>query len=782
MNALDPFEENDFRAVLTLLAEDRPEPAVTDLVAAQQAWALAHRPALPLRVARSVRDAVRTAVREHPRLVLPALAGLALVLVLGALAVLPALHVSRPQPATTPSGPGALPDRLFVPPASTPLVTDEPISRAAYLVVAGRPNGDGNIPDQAGYVVGADGGEYRRLPEGAESGVLSADGRLLAWAVPKPEGDGERPVRALARVRVLDLATGRTGDVTLPSVFNADTSVDGLDLDAPGRRLVVWGRDSYDGVSAVGAAFLVDLSPFVDGDDAPVLLDRCLRCQGPLAWLADGRLGSITQEGAPVVRLGGLGAVDLPPDPRTEGTSTIGLVGPAILVDAAGTTTYWVTSADPTSAGPPDTFTLLARGSSGDPRKTSLGRATEVRGLAVVPSGVLTVRWNAPPDGLAYLGEQRVDLVLPAGGRDRALTTGENGVFVQQVARDVAAGGRVMPGVAPVGSDGSGSRIASFARDVLVLLGGTAVVVGAVVLLGYSLSHAWWRPVGRRVRRLLRLLVRPRTLGLFAAGIAAIAGLVLLAAPAVVEPMWAAQQPRADARAPAVFPIIVADQRVRPQRAFDTQGRPRTVRVAFAFVTTVAQRGGVYALDPATAMLVRLDDLPGVPNSFREPGVQQSLAVSPSGRWVALWNAADPGPGVALVDLREAEVVVKAEVLKDENGWVAVDETGALRAVEPPVQRTTLDGVLPLDVKVQLPVGPSDVAVDVFDGAMVQMGYGRLPEHWWTWLGTPQAAALGRILAIAGGLVWLGLGRTWFVTRRAGRGSTRIRVPRRVGG
>lgn len=781
MNALDPFEENDFRAVLTLLAEDRPEPAVTDLVAAQQAWALAHRPALPLRVARSVRDAVRTAVREHPRLVLPALAGLALVLVLGALAVLPALDVSRPQPATTPSGPGALPDRLFVPPTSTPLVTDEPISRAAYLVTAGRPNSDGNIPDQAGYVVGADGGEYRRLPDGAESGVLSADGRLLAWAVPKPEGDGEQPVRALARVRVLDLATGRTGDVTLPSVFNADTSVDGLDLDAAGRRLVVWGRDSYDGVSAVGAAFLVDLSPFVDGDGAPVLLDRCLRCQGPLAWLADGRLGSITQEGAPVVRLGGLGTVDLPPDPRTEGTSTIGLVGPAILVDAAGTTTYWVTSADPTSAGPPDTFTLLARGSSGDPRKTSLGRATEVRGLAVVPSGVLTVRWNAPPDGLAYLGEQRVDLV-PAGG-GRALTTGESGVFVQQVARDVAAGGRVMPGVAPVGSDGSGSRIASFARDVLVLLGGTAVVVGAVVLLGYSLSHAWWRPVGRRVRRLLRLLVRPRTLGLLASGIAAVAGLALVAAPAVVEPLWASQQPRADADAPALIPNTVADQRVRPQRAFDTQGRPRTVRVTAAFVTTVAQRDGVYALDPATAMLVRLDDLPGVPSSYREPGAQQSLALSPSGRWVALWAAVDPDPDVALVDLRDARVDVRQGLLPAEDGWVAVDDTGALRVVEPPVQRTTLAGILPLSADVRLPAeGPSAVAPGVLADRTGQIGYGPLPDRWWTWLGTPQAAALGRILAIAGGLVWLGLGRTWFVTRRAGRGSTRIRVPRRVGG
>lgn len=588
-------------------------------------------------------------------------------------------------------------------------------------------------------------------------------------------------MRALARVRVLDLATGRTGDVTLPSVFNVDTSVDGLDLDAAGRRLVVWGSDSYDDVSALGAAFLVDLSAFVAGDGAPALLDRCLRCRGPFAWLTDGRLGVVTTAGAPVARLGGLGTVDLPPDPRTEGTSTVGLVGPALLVDAEGTTTYWVTSAEPASAGPPDTFTLLARGSVGEPRETPLGRATEVRGLAVVPSGVLTVRWDAPLDAPSYIGEQRVDLVAPGGGQT-LVTTGENGVFVQQVARDVAAGGRVVPGVAPVGSDGSGSRIPSFARDVLVLLGGTAVAVGALGLLGYGLTHAWWRPVGRWAWRVLRILGQPRSLALLAAGIAAVAGLALLAAPAVVEPLWAAQQPRADADAPAVLPITVADQRVRPQRAFDTQGRPRTVRVAAAFVTKVAQRDGVYALDPATAMLVRLDDLPGVPSSFREPGVQQSLALSPSGRWVALWDAADPGPGVALVDLQNAEVVVKAGVLKDENGWVAVVETGVLRAVEPPVQRTTLDGVLPLDVKVQLPVGPSDVASEVLDGAAVQTAYGPLPEPWWTWLGTPQAAALGRILAVAGGLAWLGLGLAWFLARRAGRGSTRIRVPRRVGG
>ncbi|MBI4942586.1 MAG: hypothetical protein HY830_17735 [Actinobacteria bacterium] len=772
MTDRDPFAENDIRSVLTLLAEERPEPAVTDLVAAQQAWALAHRPALPLRLARSVRGAVRTAVREHPRLVLPALAGLALVLVLGALALLPAVHVSRPQPATTPSGPGALPDRVWAPPPGTPLVTDRPLSRAAYVIRASdeqqtveearASDGSGGAGEVRSYVVGADAGEYRRLPQSSESTVLSPDGRRVAWAT-APEVDGLR-TRPSTTVVVLDLPTGSQREVIVPGVWNAGSSVDGLAFDRSGTRLAVWGGANYDPSAGVSTAHVVEMGAV--GSSAALRLQRlCMECAGPLAWFADGRLGvevvdeQLAVTGGPGVTVSPMPAARLP---RLGGLD----VGREVLMPADGSVRFGVTMREePPADDTKERYTLVAWPVAGDEWEGDLGMASEVRGLAAVSDGVVVERWDLDPEiGLGAGIRPQVELVTRSGRAP--LTTTDDSLLVVDVATDVVEGGRVVPGVRPQRAD-LAAGLVSFARGALLVVG--VLLAGAAGLVGLAAA-------ARRSRRALRALLTFRTAGIVALAVTTVTGLGLLAAPAVVEPLWASQQPRAEEGAPALVPQIVDDRRVRPLRAFDRSANPRTTRVAAAFVATVGGRHGVYGIDPATASLVRLEDLPGVPAAYRERAAGEGLALSPSGRWVALWADGVPERRVAVVDLARAQVTLRPR--DSGTAWVSIDDGGALRSVAPPSDPARIP---PIPTTVRLPVeGPFLVAPGVLTDVH-QTAFIPLDQPWWTWLGTPQAAALGRILAIAGGLVWLGLGRTW-LTRRIGPGSTRPRLLRRVGG
>ncbi|WP_088290662.1 hypothetical protein [Kineosporia sp. A_224] len=773
MNALDPFEENDFRAVLTLLAEGRPEPAVTDLVAAQQAWALAHRPALPLRVARAVREAVRTAAREHPRLVLPALAGLVLILVLGALAVLPALHVSRPQPATTPSGPGALPDRLWAPWPGTPLVTDRPLSRAAYVIRANdeqqtveearASDGSGAAGEVRSYVVGADTGEYRRLPESSESTVLSPDGRRAAWAT-APEVDGLR-TQPSTTVVVLDLPTGSQRQVTIPGVWNAGTSVDGLAFDRSGTRLAVWGGANYDTSAGVSTAHVIEMGAV--GSSAGLRLQRlCMNCAGPLAWFADGRLGvevvdeRLAVTGGPGVTVSPIPAVRLP---RLGGID----VGRVVLMPADGSVRYGVTMREESPADDTkERYALVAWPVAGDEWETELGLSSEVRGLAAVSNGVVVERWDLDPEiGLGAGIRPQVELVTRSGRAP--LTTTDDSLLVVDVATDVVEGGRVVPGVRPERGADLAAGLVSFARGALLVVG--VLLAGVAGLAGLVAA-------ARRSRRVLLASLTLRTARFVALCVTTLAGVGLLAAPAVVEPLWASQQPRAEDGAPALVPQIVDDRRVRPLRAFDRAATPRTTRVAAAFVATAGGRHGVYGIDPATASLVRLEDLPGVPAAYRDRAAGEGLALSPSGRWVALWADGVPERRVAVVDLARAQVTLRPRDAG--TAWVSVDDGGALRSVAPPSDPARIP---PIPTTVRLPVeGPFLVAPGVLTDVH-QTAFIPLDQPWWTWLGTPQAAAVGRILAIAGGLVWLGLGRTW-LTRRVGPGPTRPRLPRRVGG
>lgn len=657
----DPFSANEFRGALALLADAAPEADVTDLVAAQSAWAVAHRPVWPVRVL----AAACRSLRDRPWVAWPVLAAAAAAVLMLAVSLAPSVRLSAPQPAQAPSGPGALPQRVWAPGAWTPLVTEQPVARAAYLLTAGDRQRHGADGGDAGtvrtYVVSADdGGVYRRLPGRPDGAVLSPDGRRVAWWE-KPVGPGDQGVPAESTVVVLDLGTGTVRTVAVRSRWGVDTSVGGVVFDPAGTRLAVWGSDSWDGSSGRGAVHVVDAGPV--GTARPLRITRLCPCGGePLAWFGDGRLGYDGKD-FPVPSGAGVTTQLLPravtPDPG-------GLaVGRPVLMPPDGSVRFGVRpegeQADGLTSRRYTAFAWTPDG--GTAWRVDLGVASQVSGLDAVASGVVTVRWDLDPgSGLAAGIRPRVDLVTRAGSTP--LTRTDDDLMVTGVATDVVEGGRTVPGVRPDVTRPPADRLAELALGGLRLLGGTAAVLGSLWLLGASLA-------GRGPVRLLRRL-RPTRHGIRLAAVvlSATTGVAWLAAPHVVEARWAASAPRPEADAPSLVPHTLTDQRVRPPRAFDQVGTPRTTRLTAAFVGTVAGRRGVYGLDAGTARTVRLDDLPGLEQAWptTDDSSSTAVALSPSGSLLAMWMDSSTDRRVAVVDLRSARVTLRSDVVHDDGG------------------------------------------------------------------------------------------------------------------
>ncbi len=214
---------------LSHLADAAPAPADGHLPAARMAW------------------------RTRPRRlvwVLPSLALAAAALLL-TLVVVPTVQTA--PPAVAPIGPGALPERLFVPPPWTPRVLDRPVVRAAY-VVATSFKGFGGLSEAVGaVVVSADGGDYRTLPwQNGDHGLsLSPDGRRVAWVRGASTG-----ATSTNNAVVLTLATG-----SLLTARNGVTDAQGTTWSRDGRSLAVWGVDYVtpnDSSAGVANVYLLD--------------------------------------------------------------------------------------------------------------------------------------------------------------------------------------------------------------------------------------------------------------------------------------------------------------------------------------------------------------------------------------------------------------------------------------------------------------------------------------------------------------------------------------------
>ena len=322
----ESFSENGLRAGLALLADCVPEPEAGDLIAAQRAWAAGRRAPRRTGLARLA--------RERPALVWPVVAACAVAFVLVVASVVSSmvpLARSAPSPAEPILGPGALPEHVYVAPAWTPSVADRPLARAAYVVKVQDRSGLG----LRGMVVSADDGAYRQVPAAAADGVLSWDGRRLAWA--------EKPGltrTSLAVVHVLDLPTGKARQVRLRLDGAVDTLVDGLAFDHVGERLALWGSTSRDGTSGTSVLGVVDVGAL--GTDEPLrLVSSCAStCFGPVAWLADGRL-AYPEAGPTIDGLRGVTGVAVPADPRQSwGTNLVG-AGHRLALDAVGRTRYF---------------------------------------------------------------------------------------------------------------------------------------------------------------------------------------------------------------------------------------------------------------------------------------------------------------------------------------------------------------------------------------------------------------------------------------------------------
>lgn len=197
------------RTGLEQLARQAPASRTPDAVAAQLAWRSRRR-------------------RWRPVVVLTAALACSMVLLATLTGV---LTLTGPAPAQPARGSGALPARIVVPPTGTPLVTESPVERAAYVIATGDVRRGTFSHGIAPVVVSADDGAYRVVPwhDGDHGISLSPDGRRLAWVV------GDSPL-VITKTVVLTLATGE-----LREVPGSLTAAVGTAWSADGSRLLVWG-------------------------------------------------------------------------------------------------------------------------------------------------------------------------------------------------------------------------------------------------------------------------------------------------------------------------------------------------------------------------------------------------------------------------------------------------------------------------------------------------------------------------------------------------------------
>jgi hypothetical protein len=144
-----------------------------------------------------------------------------------------------------------------------------------------------------------------------------------------------------------------------------------------------------------------------------------------------------------------------------------------------------------------------------------------------------------------------------------------------------------------------------------------------------------------------------------------VAGVLLVGASAgvLLLPTGAAPASRpAGAADAAVLPRVLVNQKLRPPRAFDLAGHPRTTAVSLVFSAKIADRKGLYGTDAATGALVRLDDLPGTQDQDTAFSWPNNVAVSPNGRFLA--------NGILVVDLKSAQVTPIADIEDRSIAWM----------------------------------------------------------------------------------------------------------------
>lgn len=350
---------------------------------------------------------------------------------------------SAPQPAQVPSGPGALPERVYPAPTVLPSVSDAPIGRVAVVLldVLRLPVWSDATTSTEPVLVGAYGGQYRRLPDGRAGLVsLSADGRVVAWAHRLHEGVTEAFEGV---VRWVDVSTGRVRSAGFDYPVGQVPVVESTALSPDGRVLLV-GVSSL--MEAGGSARSLDAWTVdtTSGQATPF----CRGCTVTAAWDASGRLLVEPREGVPAQRLPGQGA--LVTTVGVGSTSPQSVATPPVLVSEDGRRRLVMTKGRLTDAGVLDDFRLVelsdrpSKG-AGQPdgapavqRTVNLGRAVE--------GGVLG--WSGDRALVVLSGEdyrQTVsDVSLTSGDRRPALagTAAREGYpQVQLVAADVFAGG-----------------------------------------------------------------------------------------------------------------------------------------------------------------------------------------------------------------------------------------------------------------------------------------------------------------------------------------------------
>lgn len=359
-----------------------------------------------------------------------------------------------PQPAATPSGPGALPERVYPLPRVVPSVTDRPVARVA-LVLAGEltDRGWGGPTAYTGPVlVSADRGEYRRLPGGRAVAVsVSGDGRTVAWAEAREELPDGVPVEVFGQiqahdaVRWVDVRTGRARAVTLPHAPDDLLAVTWTSLSPDGSAVAVASirTKRQGGETARNEVWTVDTR-------TGTVRTVCEACESDLAWDGAGRLLGRHDNGTVPAEAAG----PIPPRGDVADSWSVLVASHASFVSADGTHRLLLAQGDPSSLGTPDDYRLVEVDLTGTTvRSLPLGKQIGATILAWTGDQVL-VRLDERGDASASgLRSQVLRVDLGTGGRTRLLDAvdpdGSGYPVVDAVARDVAAGGRVAATPAP---------------------------------------------------------------------------------------------------------------------------------------------------------------------------------------------------------------------------------------------------------------------------------------------------------------------------------------------
>lgn len=351
-----------------------------------------------------------------------------------------------PQPAATPSGPGALPERVYPLPRVVPSVTDRPVARVALVLAGevtdlrwGRPS-----TFTGPVLVSADGGEYRRLPGGGV-GALSVgdDGRIVAWAgVRRDDGAAESGIRYEAVVRWVDVSTGRVDSVALTGAPDEQVGVGWTSVSPDGSAILVGtDRTSASGAAAIeGQVWQVDV-----GRRAVRLL--CVCSTEDVAWDGAGRRLGPGADPLPVT------AHETKPPEKTFGAARTELVAsPRSFVSRDGARQLLLDANNATSAGEPDDLRLVEVDRQGAVARTvPLGRLPGATLLAWADDRA----WVRVDDvtRASATGSRVVEVDLNTGAQAPALVAAQQGrgraPVVDLVVGSVAAGSRVAATPAP---------------------------------------------------------------------------------------------------------------------------------------------------------------------------------------------------------------------------------------------------------------------------------------------------------------------------------------------